>query len=81
MAATIDAMSSLNLSFDIEAEVSRTIPIYCCLHLQNTQVLDVAMGCLGTASVADLPLVLRFIMQQVNSKSAVEVECTVLRSS
>ena len=32
------------------------------------------MGCLGTASVADLPLVLRFIVQQVNSKNAVEVE-------
>jgi Fanconi anemia group D2 protein len=56
MAATIDALSSLNLTFDIEAEV-----------------LDVAMGCLGTASVADLPLILRFVVQQVNSKNAVEI--------
>ena len=31
------------------------------------------MGCLGTASAVDLPLVLKFIVQQVNSKNAVEV--------
>ena len=35
------------------------------------------MGCLGTASVSDLPLILKFVLQQVTSKNAVEVRDAV----
>lgn len=37
------------------------------------QVLDVAMGCLVSASVADLPTILKFVTEQVTPKNAVEV--------
>ena len=44
--------------------------------LLNIQVLGVSMECLGTAPVADLPLLLKFIVGQVTSKNAVEVSNT-----
>ena len=37
------------------------------------QVLDASMECLASAAVADLPLLLKFIVQQVTSKNGVEV--------
>ena len=40
------------------------------------QVLDVAMGCLASASVSDLPTLLKFITQQVTPKNSLEVTQT-----
>ena len=37
------------------------------------QVLDVALGRVSSANLADLPTVIKFVMQQVTSKNAQEV--------
>ena len=39
------------------------------------QILDVALGCVLSADLGDLPTVLKFIMQQVSPRNALEVSC------
>lgn len=45
------------------------------LILSCVQILDVALGCVLSADLGDLPTVLKFIMQQVSSRNALEVSC------
>ena len=47
----------------------------CSYIISCVQILEVALGCVLSADLSDLPTVLRFIMQQVSPRNALDVSC------
>ena len=47
----------------------------CSYIISCVQILEVALGCVSSADLSDLPTVLRFIMQQVSPRNALDVSC------
>ena len=84
-AAVIDALSNLNVETETAAEVLPVQLQSLCILLHDysckinatpffcVQILDVALGRVSSANLADLPTVIKFIMQQVTAKNAQEV--------
>ena len=83
-AAVIDALSNLNMADSIAEEVGvnmfASITVMQWLHARVCKVLDVALDRVQSADIADLPTVIKFVVQYISPRNAQEVllKCDVM---